>query len=52
MVTWQLDMVRQKTGVKHVCQDVQATMIITVTHHRTVNYVAMMVMKLDVLNLN
>ena len=52
MGTWQFEEVIQKTGAKHVCQDVQVTMIITAAQHRTVNYVVMMVKKLDALILN
>ena len=44
-------MVIQKIGVKRVCLDVQAIMIIIVTQHQTVSCVATMVKKLNVQNL-
>ena len=52
MGTCQLEMVIQRIGAKHVCQDVLVTMIIIAAQHRTVNYAVMMVKKLDVLVLN
>ena len=52
MGTCRLGTVIQRIGAKLVCQDVRVTMIIIAIQHQTVNYVDMMVKKLDVLILN